>query len=72
MQLSVTSWPFGAGTLAAAWAVARPLGAPRMALGLLHGPALDYVRVVPDPEGAAADIRAIGIACPNLCWLFGG
>lgn len=71
MQLSVTSWSFPACTLAEAWAVARAIGPSRMDLGLLHGPALDRARLVSDPDGAAAEVRALGIACPNLYWLFG-
>jgi sugar phosphate isomerase/epimerase len=71
MKLSVTSWSFPACTLPEAWAVARALGFPRMDLGLLHGPALDRARVLADPEGAAADLAALGLACPSLYWLWG-
>lgn len=71
MKLSVTSWSFPACTLAEAWAVARALGLTRLDLGLLHGPALDRARVVADPLGAAEEVRALGVECPNLYWLFG-
>ncbi len=69
MKLAVTSWSFPACTLNEAWGIAQALGFQAMDLGLLHGAALDRVRIITDPEGAAADLG--GITVSNLYWLFG-
>lgn len=71
MRLSLTSWSFPALTLAEVQAVAQALGFGAIDLGLFYGAALPKAHVLADPDGAASDVRGMGITAANLYWLFG-
>jgi sugar phosphate isomerase/epimerase len=71
MKLSVTSWSFPALTLPEVAGVARALGIEAVDLGLFYRASLDRARVLADPEAAAAELAALGVALSNLYWLFG-
>lgn len=72
MRLSLTSWSFAACTLGETAAIARALGLEGIDLGYRHRASIDRARVLDDPEGYGAALRAeLPLAVPNLFHLFG-
>ena len=71
MRLGLTSWSLRACSTAEAVAIARALGFAGLDLGYFYGPALSKAAILADPEAAAREVRALGIAVPNFYHLFG-
>ncbi len=71
MKLGLTSWSLRDCSLTEAAAIARVLKFEALDLGYFYRPALDKAALLRDPDRAAADIAALGIATPNLYHLFG-
>jgi sugar phosphate isomerase/epimerase len=72
MRLSVTSWSFPVCTLAETAAIAHAIGLEGIDLGYRHRPSIDRTRVLEDPAGYGAALRAeLPVAVPNLFHLFG-
>lgn len=71
MRLSLTSWSLRGCSLTEAAGIAQVLGVGALDVGYFYRPALDKARLLADPEGLAGEVRALGVAMPNLYHLFG-
>lgn len=72
MRLSLTSWSFPVCTLAETAAIANAIGLEGIDLGYRHRASIDRARVLSDPAGYGAALRAeLPLAVPNLFHLFG-
>jgi sugar phosphate isomerase/epimerase len=72
MRLSLTSWSFPVCTLAETAAIAHAIGLEGIDLGYRYRASIDRTRVLADPEGYGAALRAaLPVAVPSLFHLFG-
>lgn len=71
MKLSLTTWSLRSLTLAEAASVAKAIGIPALDLGFFFRPALDKQALLAEPERVAEEALALGVALPNLYYLFG-
>ena len=71
MKLSLASWSLPRCTLREAADLSLALGIGALDLGYFHRPALDKAALLAEPERVADEVRALGVALPNLYHLFG-
>ncbi len=71
MKLSLASWSLPRCTLTEAAQLVQALGIGALDLGYLHRPGLDKAALLAEPERLADEVRALGVALPNLYHIFG-